>query len=280
MMDRFDWLELEKVPASADPERKGPPTDGPSFYRAARRMRESGHFGAAAALYQRATGFDEHFYAAWVEWIDTLVRANRLPEADKRSAEALDNYRRVRVFYAARALVLARQGKLGEAIQYAETALAEAPMWYSRLVHAEVLFRIGPENRAAALDALFAGTRGADAPWEPHFIAGIVLLDAGWPAQAAGFLSEAVHAKPAAVAGLLLLGDCFRALRLYDQAQFYYQKAHELEPGNELATGRQRECAPRLFGLARVFRQEDLRARWNQEFDRWVEKRERNIDDF
>ena len=279
-MDRFDWLELDQIAASASPERREKPKDGQSFYRAARRMREAGHFGAAVSLYQRAAGFDEHFYAAWVEWIDTLVRANHLQEADTRSRAALDAYRRVRVFYAARALVLARMGQLSEAYAHVDTALAEDPMWYAHVVKAEILIRHSPANRAAALECLMAGTHAVDAPWEPHFIGGLILLDAGWPAQAAGFFSEAVHAKPAAVAGLLCLGDCFKAMRLYDQALFYYQKAVEAEPANELALQRQRECAPGLFGLTKVFRQDDLRKRWNREFDRWVEKRERTIDDF
>ena len=279
-MDRFDWIELDKIAPPSGPEKREAPKDGITFYRAARRMREAGHFGAAAGLYQRAAGFDEHFYAAWVEWIDTLVRANHVNDADKRSAEALDAYRRVRVFYAARALVLSRMGQLGEAYAHVEIALAEDPMWYSHLVKAEILLRHSADNRAAALECLLAGTRGVDAPWEPHFLAGLILLDAGWPTQAAGFFSEAVHVKPAAVAGLLCLGDCFKALRLYDQAMFYYQKATEAEPKNELALARQRECAPGLFGLTKVFRQDDLRKRWNREFDRWVEKRERTIDDF
>ena len=86
--------------------------------------------------------------------------------------------------------------------------------------------------------------------------------------------------KPAAVAGLLCLGGCFQLLRLYDQALFYYHKALEIEPANELAVARLRESSPRLFGLTRVFRQEDLRRKWEQEFDRWSIKRERTVDDF
>lgn len=279
-MDRFDFLELDQVKAAPEIQRREMPYDGMSFYRAARRMREAGHFGAAANFYQRATGFDEHFYAAWVEWIDTLVRAGQLAEAERRSAEALDAYKRVRVFYAARALVLAHAGQFAEAYGHADIALAESPTWYAQLVRAEVLLRDTQEQRAQALEHLFAATRGADAPWEPHFIGGLILLDAGWPAQAAGFFCEAVHVKPAAVAGLVCLGDCFKTLRLYDQAMFYYHKALDVEPTNEVAVARLHESSPRLFGLTRVFRQEDLRKKWEQEYDRWSMKRERTIDDF
>lgn len=279
-MDRFDWLELDRAAPQHPEARLDPPTDGPSCYRAARRMREGGHFGAAAALYERATRFDEHFYAAWVEWIDTLVRANHLAEADQRSTEALDTYRRVRVFYASRALVLARLGRIAEAYGHTEVAMEQGGSWYAQLVRAEVLLRDSVTHRLGALEALVRGAREADAAWEGHFIAGLVLLEAGWPAQAAGFFSEAVHAKPTAVAGLLCLGDCFKTLRLYDQAVFYYQKAVEIAPANELALKRQVACAPRLYGLTRIFRPEDLRKTWEKEFGRWSARKDEHLVDY
>jgi len=279
-MDRFDWLELDRAVPEQAQGRPEPPTDGPSCYRAARRMREAGHFGAAAALYEKATRFDEHFYAAWVEWIDTLVRANHLPEADQRSAEALDTYRRVRVFYASRALVLARLGRVADAYSHSDVSLEPGALWYAHLVRAEIALRDSKDHRLVALEALVRGSREADAAWEGPFIAGLVLLDAGWPAQAAGFFGEAVHAKPSAVAGLLCLGDCFKALRLYDQALFYYQKAVEVAPANELALKRQVACAPKLYGLTRIFRQEDLRKTWEKEFGRWSARKDEHLVDY
>lgn len=279
-MDRFDWLELDQAAPQQQDARLAPPTDGPSSYKAARRMREGGHFRAAATLYEKATRFDEHFYAAWVEWVDTLLRANHLPEADQRSAEALDTYRRVRVFYASRALVLARQGRLADAYAHVDVALEQGGSWYARLVRAEILLRDSERNRGPALDLLVQAAREADAPWEGHFIAGLVLLEAGWPAQAAGFFSETVHIKPTAVVGLLCLGDCFRALRLFEQALFYYQKAVQVAPANELAMQRQLHCAPRLYGLTRVFRPEDLRKTWEKEFGRWAARKDDQLVDY
>ena len=82
------------------------PHDGPSFYRAAREMRASGHFRTASDFYQKAVGFDTHLHDAWVEWVDTLVRAKQLDQADAVSARALETHRQVRPIYAARALAL------------------------------------------------------------------------------------------------------------------------------------------------------------------------------
>ena len=65
-MDRFDWLELDSTPGFAAPNSRTQaapiepvtmPKDAPSFYRAARGMRESGHFKAATDFYRRAVGF-------------------------------------------------------------------------------------------------------------------------------------------------------------------------------------------------------------------------------
>jgi tetratricopeptide (TPR) repeat protein len=82
--------------------------------------------------------------------------------------------------------------------------------------------------------------------WEPYFVGGCVLLDAGYPALAAGYFSETAHYNPRAVIGWICLGDCFQSLKLYDQALFYYQQATELEPTHEVALARQHNCVPML----------------------------------
>ena len=51
------------------------PVDAETFYKAGRRMRQAGHFRAASDFFERAVGYEAHRYTAWVEWIDTLVRA-------------------------------------------------------------------------------------------------------------------------------------------------------------------------------------------------------------
>jgi len=281
-MDRFDWLELSKVPKEAQSGRLPgkPPHDGPSFYTAARRMREAGHFRAATAYYQRAVGFDDHNYQARAEWIDTLIRANHLQEAAACATEALDTFRQVRPFYAARALTLAHTGQAALAYPLSDVSLEGEPSWYACVVRAEVLLKDSLQNRDEALRFLERALEIAHGKWEPYFVAGIILLDAGWPTLAAAHLAEAVHIKPGAAAGLLCLGDCFRDLGLYDQALFYYQKILDTTPKHEAALERQRACAPRLFGLMRPFRTEDLRKRWNAQFEANSKHWEPTTDDF
>ena len=269
-MDRFDWIEIEDEVAAArqaQQQARVKPYDGPTYYEAARRMRESGHFKPAVDYYERAVGFQPHDYACWVELIDTLVRARQLEAADERSYQALDAYRQVRVLYASRALVLAHLGQYREAKRHLEISLDADEPWYAKCVEAEILLRQNVSQRARALACLEDAVAWAEPVWEAHFAAGWMLLDADLPTLAAGHCAEAGHANPYAAIGWLCLGDCFRALRLYDQALFYYQRVTELEPTHSLALKRQKECSPKLFGLMRVFKRDALRKRWKEYFD-------------
>ena len=178
-MDRFDWIEIEDEVAAArqaQEQARVKPYDGPTYYRAARQMRESGHFKPAVDYYERAVGFQPHDYASWVELIDTLVRARQLAAADDRSHQALDAYRQVRVLYASRALVLAHLGQYREAKRHLEVSLDSDEPWYAKCVEAEILLRQDVSQRTRALACLeeavaWAGSglggtfrRGVDAP--------------------------------------------------------------------------------------------------------------------
>lgn len=78
--------------------------------------------------------------------------------------------------------------------------------------------------------------------------------------------TEAGHFQPRAPSSWLGLGDCFYALKLYDQALFRYQHVTDLVPRHELALERQRACSPKLFGLMRAFRKPDPQTRWKEEY--------------
>jgi tetratricopeptide (TPR) repeat protein len=289
-MDRFDWLELDSHAGLAHVKPDGPksaqaprtmPKDGPSFYRAARAMRYAGHFKTATDFYRKTVGFDDQNFAAWVELTDTLVRAGRLDEADAVSREAHENYRQVRPLYAARALVLAFQGRMDEAMPLSNVSVDGGDRsWYSRCVRGELLLRTDPAFRTDALAAFEDAADLASPPWEPALIAGWALLDAKLFVLAAGHLAEAAHWNPRAPLCWLCLGDCFRELMFYEQALFYYQRVIELEPSHDLALERQKTCAPRVFGLMRLFNRKSLQDRWQKEFDKAMQRQERLPDDY
>jgi tetratricopeptide (TPR) repeat protein len=284
-MDRFDWLEIDSTPLvmepptaaeqEADPIAAAPtmPNDGPSFYRAARKMRAAGHMKAAADFYKKAVAFDDKDYAAWVELIDTLVRAGQLEQADAVSQEAHTNFRQVRVLYASRALVLAHRGQFKESLPMSNVSVEGQPQhWYSRCTRGEIYLRMNDANRGAALSLFDDAVAIAQERWEAFLMAGWALLDAGWPALAASFLSEAAHLRPRSPNVWLCLGDAFQDLRLYDQALFYYQRVTELEPQHELGIKRQQALVTMKYGLLRALDPRKLSGDWRARFDKAMER--------
>lgn len=266
-VDRFDWLELEATAGTTEVLAR-PPQDAPGFFRVAQSMREAGHFRSAVQLYERAVGLQPHHYDAWVELIDTLVRARQLDAAEAHAVYALDTFRQVRVLYASRALVLLHRGKPNEAEQHVQIALeGDRPSWYAKCVEAEMWLRRTPEARRRVLQCLATAVTWTDTPWAPHFLGGWMLLDAGLPTLAAAHFAEACHWNPRAPLTWLCLGDCFRDLRLYDQALFYYERALELEPAHPVALRRKKQYGRRIYGLMRLFDAPTLRERWRRRYE-------------
>jgi len=276
-VDRFDWLELDASTVrdgmAAGPTPLREPHDGPTFLRAARHMRYAGHFKAAARYYERALGFDAQLFDAWVGLVDTLVRARQLDAADAKSIDALETFKQVRALYAARALVLSHQGKDTEAWPLVQVAIeGGSPSWYGHCILGEVYLRMDKRHAGAALDAFDAATRIEANPWEAYFHAGWAWLDQGMATYAAVYFSEAAHLNPRAPLCWLCLGDAFKALRLYDQAQFYYQRVTELEPTNELALDRQRGAAKLLYNLYGFLQRGRMQSLWKARWEKALRK--------
>jgi tetratricopeptide (TPR) repeat protein len=267
-MSRFEWIELQRTCAGAPPETQAPdaaPTDGPGCYHAARKLREAGYFEIAAKLYEKALGFDEHHYPTWVELIDSLVRAGRLAEADKQSQDALQNYRQVRVYYASRALVLGHQRRFADAMQHSDISVGGTEqVWYARCVRAEILLMQDRGYREEALRLLEEALSMSDDPWQTYFLGGGCFAAADFPTYAASFFAEAAHFNPRSFISWVCLGDAFHALRLDDQALFYYGRAAELNPDNEWLKDRMKAARKRAFGLLHAFLPVELKERWKK----------------
>lgn len=269
----FAWLEIEKTAQSAaraeTPAQK--PIDAPSYHRVASELRRSGFLKSAAEYYAQAVGMEERNFNAWTEYIDTLVRARQMKEAERLSAQILDAYRKVRLLYASRALVLAHGGAMQEALSHSEVSLSEdEPHPYPKCVRAELLLRAEPGSRRCREDAailLDAAALASGGAWEVYFVGGCALMDAGWPAHAAGYFAEAVHREPRGTAAWLCLGDCFYAMRLYDQALFYYGQATAMEPTLTVTVGRRQRTTKLCYGLMRIFDRKTLQERWEERYN-------------
>ena len=266
-MDRFDWIELEE----SQDKFESPQYEESHFsdsFTMARNMRAAGHFRAAVEHYKKAIGLENDNHLAWLELIDTLVRARQLEQADQASQKAQTLFSGVAELYASRALVLSHLNANEPAkIELERGYVIGDRSWYFSCVQAEIILRDNTGYSREALKCLEKATVYTDSPWEAYFVAGWILLDANQPTWAAGYFSEAGHRNPTAPIVWLCLGDCFKELRLYDQALFYYEKATELEPQHSLALKRQRDCAPKLYGLLRIFSRNSVQKRWDKDFE-------------
>jgi tetratricopeptide (TPR) repeat protein len=232
-------------------------------------MRLSGYLTESLRYYERALGFDDRLYDARVELVDALVRLGRRTDAESHSQVGIDNYKLVRPFYASRALVLGYFGSLEEAFRFSDTSVGGGDRnWYSRCVRAELFLRIDPAYRPQAMELFREAVALAEEMWAPALHAGLVLLEHGAPALAAAFLTEAAHQNPRAALCWLKLGDCFRDLRFYEQAEFYYGRVAEVEPANSQGLERISECGRNRFGLLRGLFPAPLRDRWEKAFER------------
>ncbi len=278
---RFSWIEPSR---DAKDYRQvtglaAPPRDGDGFHQAAERMRRAGHFVAAAEYYERALGFDPHRYEAGAALVDCLVRGGELARADRKSHELLDAFRQVRPYYAARAVVLAHRGDAEQALPLAAVAIEGEPSWYGHCAQAEVLLKWDLSYRQDALNEIGKGIDAAPTSWDPYFVGGCIVLE-HWPALAVGYFAEAAHCDPSVPVSWLCLGDCFFALRLHDQALFYYQTVLDLEATHEVALERQRRCQRASLKMMRFFRPDKLRERWEKHIEKLRKEWEQPPDEF
>lgn len=275
-MDRFESLEFDSNAGVAGQQGKDDqaqprvqPMDGPSCARAGADMREAGFFRSAASYYHKALGFNDQDYASWVGLVDSLVRAGDIAHAEAASEEALGNYGKVRPLYAVRALVLAHKARFDEADPLLRVALeAREPAWYALCVAGEVALRQDPHAHDEAQKRFMEAVDRAGWEWEAAYLGGWALLDAHKAVLAAGYFAEAAHMNPGAAAAWLGLADAFHALRLHDQACFYYDRVLELEPSHHEVRARRESAVSRIYGLMTPFGLSSLRRRWQREYAR------------
>jgi len=268
----FEDLELGPIPSRkrADDRLVTEPKDGPGCHRHAKRLRRAGHLGKAARFYERSLGYQEHNYEAWLEFADTLIRARDIERADAVAQKAIEGHGQARVLYAGLACVRAHQGHLSDAFRLSDVSLDTQRDWYAVAVRGEIAMRKAGDSRSFRKDAMECfeeASRLADDPWDAYFMAGCAMYDAGWPAYAAAYFSEALHVDPAAAAAWLGMGDAFQAMKLHEQAGFYYEQAIQLQPHLERARSGRRSALQAVYGLLSIFDKASLEEKWQARYN-------------
>ncbi len=212
--NRFGHLELDTGTESVS--RKERTFDSEEYVRKARDLEWNGEHEAALRLYARALSHNPHHEGAWVGQLRSLIAAGDNEEAILWAEKAAEYLPRSGPIRAWRAVAVARTGNIGGAQTISDEALrlgSTPDVWLARgWVHGTAR----PEPAARCMDkALEQGGR------DP----GVLLQVARFYTETKRFsqglkvLQELTAARPALSYPWFLLGQCYGALGMQEQAK-------------------------------------------------------------
>ncbi len=223
--NRFGHLELDV--GNEGVARKERTFDSEEYVRKARDLEWNGEHDAALRLYARALSHNPHHEGAWVGQLRCLVAVSDYDEAVLWSEKAAEYLPRSGAVRAWKAVAVARTGNVGGAQTISDEALrlGNTPdVWLARgWVHGSVR----AEPAARCMDkALEQGGR------DP----GVLLQVARFYTETKRFsrglkvLQELTAARPALSYPWFLLGQCYGALGMRDQAERALEQAISKAP--------------------------------------------------
>lgn len=248
-IDRFRWLELpgdQKTGGATSEIAPRPEDEGKNeqdYLREADQYYRNGYFEEALRAYSAALKFDSRLVEAWAGQVRALTDLKEYHEAGVWVDKALGLFSKNPLLLSAKAWVLAREGRLEEALQCSDQALGEGGeddvLWLDR---GTVLLLSG--NQEAAVYCLNKLLEREVEDWYWLMRAGMVFLDAGMPARAQKLLQMAVEHHPDSPLAWLSLAAAHRELGQKDRARECLERLRELDPRHP-ALGRTPETQAR-----------------------------------
>ncbi|MDH7599546.1 MAG: tetratricopeptide repeat protein [Sedimentisphaerales bacterium] len=227
-MDRFSRLEF------GDTRPKGPLDaglqirDADFFVQEARRYWLAGDFELALRAFSRALEQDRTRLEGWAGQVLMLIELGEYKEAEVWAARALDLFPDHPDLLALRAIALARDAKLKQALVCSDKAIAaEKTTSWAWLARAEVFMHKSQAVVTGCISKAIAIAAG-DLPII-RLYAGMILRRIEAYVEASKYLQEVVTAVPAAALAWYELAICQQALGL-PQAQVSLQQALRINP--------------------------------------------------
>lgn len=236
-MSRFQWLEFENptppggegdIPGRPPGGEGDDPTDPQYILRLADEAYRKMDWEKALRLYSRALGLDNTLEAAWVGQLRCLLDLQENPEALTWAIKAHKTFGKSPDVQAARALALARNGQLQEALAFSDGSMkADRVGWFPWVVRGEILARTGAPSAEFCM-----GKAREIAPndW-------LVVLKVAQGYKYAGLYEKAVpvYKKVLAAQSDLAeawyeLGECHLAMGLSGEAVEAFARAVKLVP--------------------------------------------------
>jgi len=232
-IDRFRWLELpseekgtQKPAAAEQAEDAG--KNEQDYLRMARDYYRQGFFEEALRAYSAALRFDESLVEAWSGQVRALTDLGELHEARVWVEKALGQFPNDPQLLSTQAWVLARSGRIDEAMTSSDQALTSGTesqvVWLDR---GTILLLQG--NEEAAVYCFNKLLEKDDDDWYWLTRAGIAFLEAQKPARAQKLLQMAVEQNPAASLAWLGLARSQQELGHNDQVGECLERVKELD---------------------------------------------------
>ncbi|HOY68160.1 MAG TPA: tetratricopeptide repeat protein [Candidatus Ozemobacteraceae bacterium] len=195
-MSRFKWLEFDKpnaVPPTAGPATPGADADAVAGVdmtdaRQVLKLADDAYrlleYEKALRLYSKSLNIDPNIEEAWAGQLRCLLDLHENPEALTWAVKAQKLFPKNPDIQSARALALARQGKLTDAIAFSDGAMRyDRHGWFTWVARGEILALAGSGNAEFCMVKAMEGIRGAD--W-------LITLKIGQAYAAAGLTEKAL----------------------------------------------------------------------------------------
>lgn len=227
-MDRFDWLEVDKVQPRPAPV-AGMLFDGRHYFTLAEKAYRRGNYEFALKHYGKALREKPDYADAWLGQVLCLIELAELDEAEVWAGKALDAFPESPELLAGNALVLARLGKRAAACAFSDRAIAKKQatprVW---LLRGLVFLCLDPDGRREGcfLKALEEGAR--DGSFELRV--GMGYLDQGNVISAKDYLQRATDRDSENPLAWRKLGECYERLFIVSRAKICYERALALNP--------------------------------------------------
>jgi Flp pilus assembly protein TadD len=226
-MSRFVNLELggqagEQTPAPAP----GALKDEAFYQREAQRAFEEADFSSALRFFAKVLEFNPNSAAAWTGQARMLLELDQCAEAGVWAGQALERFPREADLLAAKAVALAREGDMQNALAFSDAAVGEnGASPYVWLARGDILLT-GRETLADyCLDKALMLAPG---DWVTAWQEARIRLRHGQFSMALRVLQKAVEWNPGHWLPWLEMGRCQEALGLKGAAQKSFTQAREL----------------------------------------------------
>ena len=127
-MSRFGHLEFDDQ-ASGASQSAAPRNDEANCLTEARAFFEQAEFEQSLRAYSRTLEFNPHSRGAWSGQVRALIELHEFREAALWADKALEHFPNEPELLAAKAVALARNGDLDEAIALSDAAIEELDVW-------------------------------------------------------------------------------------------------------------------------------------------------------